>query len=145
MTISLKNTKLFKEKHDFRGCGFFKMFENLDVRTFDHCILYCFMPGFWLWQQGIVSTTQKMVYDQITYFIKNSIFYFFVFFWKSRFLDFWPLYPIQLFAGIFTVATRNWFDEANDGLWSNYIFYKIFDFFDFFSDFCWGCKKPGKI
>ena len=53
------------------------------------------------------------------------------FFWifrKSRYLDFWPLYPIQFFARIFTVATRNWFDEANDGLWPNYIFYKIFDF-----------------
>jgi len=42
---------------------------------------------------------------------------------KSRFFDFWLLYPVQFFAGIFTVATRNWFDEANDGLWPNYIFF----------------------
>ena len=44
----------------------------------------------------------------------------------------------SFFAGIFTVATRNWFDDANDGLWPNYIFYKQIDFlflycfFDFF-------------
>ena len=54
---------------------------------------------------------------------------------KSRFFNFWPLHPIQFFARIFTVATRNWFDEANDGLWPNYIFYKIFVFFWFFQIF----------
>ena len=52
----------------------------------------------------------------------------------SRFLDFWPLHPIQLFARIFTVATRNCFDEANDGLCPNYINIFFF-FFVFFSIF----------
>ena len=54
---------------------------------------------------------------------------------KSRFFDFWPLYPVQFFARIFTVATRNWFDEANDGLWPNYIFSKKSNFWFFFFDF----------
>ena len=39
------------------------------------------------------------------------------------------MYPIQFFARIFTVATRNWFDEAINGLWPNYIFDKILDLF----------------
>ena len=51
---------------------------------------------------------------------------------KSRFFDFWPLYPIQFFARIFAVATENWFDETNDGLWPNYTFYQHFVFFLFF-------------
>ena len=52
---------------------------------------------------------------------------------KSRFLEVWPMYPIQFFALFFIVATRIFFDEANDGLWPNYIFYKIVDsFLDFF-------------
>ena len=37
----------------------------------------------------------------------------------------------SFFAGIFIVATRNWFDEANDGLWPNYIFYKNLIFWIF--------------
>ena len=61
---------------------------------------------------------------------------------KSRFLDFWQLYPIQFFARIFIVATRNWFDEANDGLWPNYIFYKNFDVLFFW--FVWCAKNMGK-
>ena len=78
--MSLKNTEIFEGKHDFPGCGFFEIFENLDFRTLHDCILYSF------------------------------------------------------FARIFTVATRNCFDEANDGLGPNYIFHKIFDFVfvDFF-------------
>ena len=60
---------------------------------------------------------------------------------KSPFFDFWPLYPVQFFARIFTVATRNWFDEANDGLWQNYIF---FIKFSIFSRFLLRCKKPWK-
>ena len=70
MTISLKNTESFEEKHDFPGCGFFEIFENLDFWTFDHCILYSFLPGCSLWQRGIVSTKQMMVYDQITFVYK---------------------------------------------------------------------------
>ena len=53
-----------------------KIFENLDFWTFDHCILYSFLPGFSLWQRGIDSTKQMMVYDQITSFL---IFRFFCF------------------------------------------------------------------
>ena len=60
--------------------GFFEIFENLDFWTFDHCILYSFLPGFSLWQRGIDSTKQMTVYDQITFFIKFSIF-FCLFFW----------------------------------------------------------------
>ena len=53
-----------------------KFFENLDVWTVDHCILYSFLPGFSLWQRGIDSTKQTMVYDRITFFIKKSTFFF---------------------------------------------------------------------
>ena len=74
MTISLKNREMFEEKHDFRGCGFFEIFENLDFGTFDHCILYSFLRGFSLWQRGIVSTKQMMVYDQITFSITFCFF-----------------------------------------------------------------------
>ena len=56
------------------------MFENLDFWTFDHCILYSFLRGFSLWQRGIDSTKQMMVYDQITFFIKCSICVFFLIF-----------------------------------------------------------------
>ena len=76
MTISLKNIEIFEEKHGFPGCGFFEFFENLDFWTFDHCILYSFLRGFSLWQRGIDSTKQMMVYDQITFFIKFSFFVF---------------------------------------------------------------------
>ena len=48
----------------------FEIFENLDFWTFDHCILYSFLRGFSLWQRGIDSTKQMMVYDQITFFYK---------------------------------------------------------------------------
>ena len=70
----IKNTENFKEKHDVRGCGFFEIFENLDFWTFDHCILYSVLPGFSLWQRGIVPTKQMTVYDQITFFIKCLFF-----------------------------------------------------------------------
>ena len=79
MTISLKNIEICEEKHDFRGCGFFEFFENLDFWTFDHCILYSFLPGFSERQRGIVSTKQMMVYDQITFFIKKIDFFFLIF------------------------------------------------------------------
>ena len=67
MTISLKNIEIVEEKHDFPGCGFFEIFENLDFWTFDHCILYSFLPGFSLWQRGIDSTKQMTVYEQIIF------------------------------------------------------------------------------
>ena len=76
----------FDEIFDFRGCRFFEIFENLDFWTFDHCILYNFLRGFSLWQRGIDSTKQMMVYDQITFFIKNRIFDFFFFDFG---IDFW--------------------------------------------------------
>ena len=50
-------------------------------------------------------------------------------------LDFWRFDQCILysfFARIFTVATRNFLDEANDGLCPNYMFYKMFDLFLFF-------------
>ena len=53
----------------------FRIFENLDFWTFDHCIIYSFLQGFSLWQRGIDSTKQMTVYDQITFFIKFSIFF----------------------------------------------------------------------
>ena len=61
---------------------------------------------------------------------------------KISILDFWPLYPIQFFARIFIVATRIFFDEANDVLWPNYTFLKFFDHC-FFSIF-WFAKNLGK-
>ena len=67
---------MFEEKHDFRGCGFFRIFEHLDFWTFDHCILYSCLCSFSLWQQGFFSTKQLMVYGQITFFIKSSCFHF---------------------------------------------------------------------
>ena len=76
MTISLKNTEIFQEKHDFRGYGFFEVFENLDFWTFDHCILFSFLRGFSLWQRGIVSTKEMMVFDQITFLNKHFDFFF---------------------------------------------------------------------
>ena len=57
----------------------FEIFENLDFWTFDHCILYSFLRGFSLWQRGIDSTKQMMVYDQITFFYKFFIFLFSIF------------------------------------------------------------------
>ena len=57
--------------------GFLGIFENLDFWTFDHCILYSFLPGFSLWQRRIDSTKQMMVYDQITLFINISFFFYF--------------------------------------------------------------------
>ena len=58
----------------------FGFFENLDFWTFDHCILYSFLPGFSLWQRGIDSTKQMMVYDQITCFY-NFFDFFTICFW----------------------------------------------------------------
>ena len=49
---------------------FLGIFEHLDFWTFYHCILYSFLRGFSLWQRGIDSTKQMMVYDQITFFNK---------------------------------------------------------------------------
>ena len=77
---------MFEEEHDFPGCGFFVFFENLDFWTFDHCILYSFLPGFSLCQRGIVSTKQMMVYEQITCFIKNRNFTKFIFDRKAKFV-----------------------------------------------------------
>ena len=77
----------FDEIFDVRGCRFFEIFENLDFSTFDHCILYSFLRGLSLWQWGIDSTKQMMVYDQITFFSKKSNFWL-VFVWlRNRFLD----------------------------------------------------------
>ena len=76
----------FRRDFRFSRVRIFEIFENLDFSTFDHCILYSFLRGFSLWQRGIDSTKQMMVYDQITFFIKNRIFDFF--FWlRNRFLD----------------------------------------------------------
>ena len=75
----IKNTDFFEEEHDFPGCGFFEIFENLDFWIFDHCILYSFLPGFSLWQRGIGSTKRMMVYDQITFFMKFPIVFFYFF------------------------------------------------------------------
>ncbi len=35
-----------------------------------------FLPGFSLWQRGIDSTKQMMVYDQITFLYKNLVFFY---------------------------------------------------------------------
>ena len=76
--MSLKTLKFSRETR-FSRVRIFEIFENLDFSTFDHFVLYSFLQGFSLWQRGIDSTKQMMVYDQITYFIKFGVFYFSIF------------------------------------------------------------------
>ena len=92
MTISLKNIEIFKRNTIFQGADF-RNFRNLDFWTFDHCILYSFLRGFSLWQRRIDSTTQMMVYDQITYFIKMFDFFFFFDFFEDANLPKIPIKP----------------------------------------------------
>ena len=86
--ICWTNDHFIKKHWNFwRGTRFsrvriLRIFENLEFWTFDHCILYRFLSGFSLWQRGIVSTKQMMVYDQITFFL----IYFFRFFYFFDFL-----------------------------------------------------------
>ena len=82
----IKNIEFFEEKHDFRGCGFFEFFDNLDFWRFDPMILCSF-----LWRLRIKAleshnSKQMMVYEQITFFIKKQIFSKFVFDLKIDFL-----------------------------------------------------------
>ena len=76
----------FYEIFDVRGCGFFE-FSKISILGLLTIVSYTvFLLGFSLWQRGIDSTKQMMVYDQITFFLKNRIFDFFLFDFG---IDFW--------------------------------------------------------
>ena len=65
----------FQENDDFPGCGFSK-FSKISIFGLLTIASYTvFLRGFSLWQRGIDSTKQMTVYDQITFFIKFSIFF----------------------------------------------------------------------
>ena len=65
---------------DVRGCGFFEFSKISIFGGLTNVSYTVFLRGFSLWQRGIDSTKQIMVYDQITFFIKTSNLYFFIFF-----------------------------------------------------------------
>ena len=74
----IKKHRIFRREARFSRVRIFEIFENLDFWTFYHCILYSFLPGFPLWQRGLDSTKQMMVYDQITFFINCFLIFYFV-------------------------------------------------------------------
>ena len=82
MTISLKNFEISTRFSIFEGADF-SNFRKSRFWRFDQCILYSCLCSFSLWQRGIFSTKQMMVYDQITFFIKCSMLVF-LFFWCAK-------------------------------------------------------------